>query len=399
VDADWREFLERVSAAVIASDEYAGKLRPGAVADGWVGFEGASEEEIADAEQRLGVSFPPGYRAFLQTTNGFGPVGAFVRRLRPANELVWLPDEDPGVVEIWAEIEGVPAAESSVARTLVVSDEYDDARALLNPSTVDEAGEWEAWFFAHWADGFVPYPSFRALLEHEHESFVDMLKTERGERTPHVAPGLGVAADDRNGLVQALGRPHPYDRAEALTALGNLRDPAAAPAVVARLEDEKEDEYVRESAARALGGLPDQRSVTALMKILRMPYPQGPRFGAERRSDAWDTVIGLKHAARGSLLALWDLARAELAAATRDPDPFIRAEACRTLCYARHHAGEAFELLAPLVEDPDRDVRLRLVSCIEQLHDVRVHGLLVTALRDDDPEVRARAVEVWDRAV
>ena len=169
-----------------------------------------------------------------------------MRRLRPANELVWLPDEDPEIVEIWAEIEGVPAAESSLVRMLVVSDEYDDASVLLNPSDVDDAGEWEAWFFAHWADGFTPYPSFRALLEHEHESFVDILKAERGEPTPDVSPALAVAADDRDGLVQALGRPNPYDRAEALRALGNLRDPDAAPAVVARLEDESEDHYVRE---------------------------------------------------------------------------------------------------------------------------------------------------------
>ena len=135
------------------------------------------------------------------------------------------------------------------------------------------------------------------------------------------------------------------------------------------------------------------------MKVLRIPYPEGRRFEAEFRTDAQEAVIGLKHAARGSLLALWDLARPELAAAARDPDPFIRAEACRTLCYARHRAAEAFELLAPFVEDPDREVRLTLVSCIEQLHDSRVHGLLVIAMRDEDPEVRARAVEVWDRAV
>lgn len=361
MDADWREFLERVSAAVIASDEYAGRLSPGAVADGWLGLDGASEEELADAEQRLGVSFPPGYRAFLQTTNGFGPVGAYVRRLRPADEVVWLPDEDPDVVEVWAEIEGVPTAESSLVSMLVVSDEYDDARVLLNPSAVNGAGEWEAWFFAHWADGFVAYPSFRALLEHEYESFVEMEKAARSEPT--------------------------------------LDELAAVPALVARLEDVSEDPYVRETAARELGSLSDKRSVTALMKILRMPYPDGPRFGAEGRSDAQEAAIGLKHAARGSLLALWDLAHSELAAAARDPDSFVRAEACRTLCFARHRAAEAFELLAPLVEDPDPDVRLTLVSCIEQLHDSRVHGLLVTAMRDDDPQVRARAAEVWDRAV
>jgi hypothetical protein len=126
---DWRAFLGGVSEAVPQ--------------------DGASPEEIEVAERRLGTTLPPGYRSFLETTNGFGPIGHFVRRLRPVAEICWLRDEDPELIQIWVEATG----DDALSKTLVVSDEEDGARVLLNPVVVDEEGEWEAWFLAHWVPG------------------------------------------------------------------------------------------------------------------------------------------------------------------------------------------------------------------------------------------------------
>jgi cell wall assembly regulator SMI1 len=35
----------------------------------YLGFPGATEEQIADAENHLGVTFPPSYRQFLKVSN------------------------------------------------------------------------------------------------------------------------------------------------------------------------------------------------------------------------------------------------------------------------------------------------------------------------------------------
>ena len=111
---DWLEFLERVQGA---------------------GPEpGASEEEIAITERRLGTTLPPGYRSFLTTTNGFGPIGSFVRRLRPVDEIRWLRDEDPELIQIWTEATG----DDALAATLAVSDEYDGARLFTEDAAVPE---------------------------------------------------------------------------------------------------------------------------------------------------------------------------------------------------------------------------------------------------------------------
>jgi hypothetical protein len=392
-DVGWRELLEGVSADILEAGEFEEDVSAEAVAGQWLGSEGASEQALAAAESRLGVELPPSYRSFLSTTDGFGPIGFFVRRLRPVGELVWLRDEDPELIAIWTE----ETQESELAGTLAVSDQYDGARILLNPSVVDADGDWEAWFFAHWVPGEERHSSFRTLVEEMHRSFVEQLRAERGEPTPRVAPSLGIDAEDRDGLVAALRRPRAEDRVEALLGLANLRDPAAAPAVAAILLDAAENVYVRETAARTLGQLRDARAADALIEILRLPYPGGGLAAFLRRSLAQEAVVGLKHAAKQGLLQLGELAEPALAAALHDPDPLVRAGACETLCYARNRAATAFDLIAPLRADPDPDVRAALVTHIEQLPDARKRELLLEARRDPVERVRTRAAEALAR--
>lgn len=346
---DWAAVLERLGAAATP---------------------GASEEELRAAEIRLGTPLPPGYRAFLATTKGLGSPVPSVGRLRGADELVWLRDEDPELVRIWAEASG----DDALAGTLVVSDEEDAARVLLNPAVTDEAGEWEAWFFAYWVPGAEVFASFGALLDELHERYVRDERAARGEPTPRVAPTLGVDAEDLDGLIAALRRPGVEERLAALDALANLRDAQAAPAVIDVLRDPAQDDYVRETAARTLGQLRDERSVTALLEILRE-----------------EAAIGPKHAARQGLLALGPLARPALAAGLNDPDARVRAEACQVLCYDRAAAADAIDVLAPLVHDPDPDVRLTLATHVEQLFQERGRKLLETAAEDADPRVAERA--------
>lgn len=82
-----------------------------------------------------------------------------------------------------------------------------------------------------------------------------------------------------------------------------------------------EDDWVRTTAARTLGQLRHPDSVAALVDVLRLPYPQGRMFDPERRSQAQEEMIGLKHAAKQGLLALplRELAEPAVRALLRDP--------------------------------------------------------------------------------
>lgn len=146
-------------------------------------FPPATEEELVQVEQRLGIHLPPSYREFLLHSNGFGHIPYGVGRLLPVEEIAWLRDTDPELVEIWGDEDSdVPdeqyliygdmqdgtAIRTRYFRTaLLISGDGPgrDGDVFLVPDVITEAGEWETWFFASWIPGAHRYPSFREFLE------------------------------------------------------------------------------------------------------------------------------------------------------------------------------------------------------------------------------------------
>ncbi|HLY25044.1 MAG TPA: SMI1/KNR4 family protein, partial [Aggregatilineales bacterium] len=73
---NWKPFLEQWSSELIGADqEDVRRLPAEMVASGWLGNPGASEEQIAALEARLGLTLPPSYSQFLAVTNGWRLVG------------------------------------------------------------------------------------------------------------------------------------------------------------------------------------------------------------------------------------------------------------------------------------------------------------------------------------
>ena len=150
-------------------------VTPDIIASGWLGSPGASEAQIAELEARLGATLPPSYRSFLRASNGFLQPGVIVPRLLPADEVTWLRDVDPETIEIWTEAlsssgdvdADVPELRLSTALRVSARETVGTAMYLLDPRSVNADGEWEAWFFAHWAPGIDRFPSFRALMQAE----------------------------------------------------------------------------------------------------------------------------------------------------------------------------------------------------------------------------------------
>jgi len=195
---EWKEFLSGWSKEIIESKGFAeflavdGADYPGSYTDevlesGWLGYPGATEEQINAAEARLGITLPPDYRAFLQVTNGWRYITRFIPRLWSTEEIDWLRFTDQsGVINAWAEPhildtikmledqgEEVPSDFRYLASTLRVSDMETGGTAilLLNPEVTTPVGEWEGWFHAHWVPGARVYPSFWELMQEEHNIF------------------------------------------------------------------------------------------------------------------------------------------------------------------------------------------------------------------------------------
>jgi hypothetical protein len=164
------------------------QIEPSVRASGWLGAAGASEAEIADLERRLDATLPPSYREFLAFSNGWNNPGVFIDRIWSTSEVDWFTVRNKEWADIYNEGGSDPMSddeylvygpEQDCARfrqeylltALEISDVGDSAVMLLNPKTVDERGEWEAWFFANWNPGADRYRSFWDLMQSQYDSF------------------------------------------------------------------------------------------------------------------------------------------------------------------------------------------------------------------------------------
>jgi SMI1 / KNR4 family (SUKH-1) len=139
-------------------------ISPKVIESGWLGYPGATEDQIAGLEARLGKSLPPSYRDFLKVSNGFRQPGMMTERLLSAGEVDWFHVRHQELVDI---------CKSNYLEylldTLVISIEHIDGEYfyLLDPKVVTANGEWGAISFT-WVVSENPYPSFWDLMQKEY---------------------------------------------------------------------------------------------------------------------------------------------------------------------------------------------------------------------------------------
>jgi hypothetical protein len=187
-DYDWDGFLRRWSKEIIATGKYNHMLPSEVVASGWLGYPGATEDHLQEAESRLGVPLPSTYRQFLATTNGWRMTGTFIYRLWSTEEIDWFRVRNQDWIDAYTEDDTDPIPDSQyfvygegqdpihirteyLPTMLEISDTGQEAIYLLNPNIVTPEGEWEAWFFTNWLPGAERYRSFWEMMQAEYESF------------------------------------------------------------------------------------------------------------------------------------------------------------------------------------------------------------------------------------
>lgn len=311
---DWRSLLAATAPLLLEDVRVLEMLSPEERAAGTLDAPGANEQQIAAAEARLGVRLPPSYRAFLETSNGWGASNGFAGRLCSAEQVEWYATHNQDRIDSWTQglgtadkldaadpfgtadlfgeadeldetdlfgeadeldetdriLDDTDIPPEHLQAALMVSEE-DDGVILLNPRQVGPDGEWEAWFLASWIPGVRRARSFWDLMQATLVSLQEQRAYDLGLPMPYAHPALGVDARDFDGLVAALGAPQNNRRILAAQALGQLRDPRALEPLLARLQDPLEDLFVRESAARALGALRDPRAIEPLRDALAAP--------------------------------------------------------------------------------------------------------------------------------
>ena len=202
VDArSWRELLTQWNAHLLQTPDIVDGLPPDAVASGWLGYPGATEEQLLRVEARLGTTLPPSYREFLKASNGWRCLGHFHWTVWSAQEIDWFRVRNQVWIDAYTEPwlrDGAPAVSDDeyfvygegqsdvtfrmeyLPSLLEVSDTGDSVILLLNPHVAFSDGEWEAWDFGTWYPGAHRYRSFWDMMQTLHRRFLDLRDEKSG---------------------------------------------------------------------------------------------------------------------------------------------------------------------------------------------------------------------------
>jgi hypothetical protein len=183
----WRPFVETWSQELIEAGAYPA-LPAEVVESGWLGFPGATEDQLTLLETRLGVRLPPSYRDFLEVSNGWRQTGTSIWRMWSTDEIDWFRVRNRSWIDaylspftfdelheelvltdeeylVYGEAQDpVRYRDTYLESALEISETGDSAIYLLNPETVTPDGEWEAWLFANWLPGAKRHRSFAELM-------------------------------------------------------------------------------------------------------------------------------------------------------------------------------------------------------------------------------------------
>jgi hypothetical protein len=163
---DWKTFLADFGLELLQNNEIRESVPEEVIESGWMGFPGATEAEIEELDNRLGVRLPDSYRDFLKVSNGWRNTGYFINCIWSTKEVAWFRERHSEWIQAYVlPYRGTPILsdeeylvygdrqDSTVYRVeyletaLEISDIGDDAIYLLNPEIRGVDGEWEAWFF------------------------------------------------------------------------------------------------------------------------------------------------------------------------------------------------------------------------------------------------------------
>ena len=221
--------------------------------------------------------------------------------------------------------------------------------------------------------------------------------------------------------VACLQHPSAAQRIVAIDALARLGDFRAFEHLLPILQNDQEELFVRQHAARAIGSLHDIRVVPYLVDMFRISPSQeqlsqiplaglslddllayGSSFldpailqSLQLTSSATHHAItngiqeALLHAIKQALVEIGTAALPMLIKALKDDHPNVRAEVAITLCYI--HDNACIPALQQVFHDPDPLVKQAIVTHISQFCDSRFFQHVWDATYDNDVSVRDAA--------
>jgi cell wall assembly regulator SMI1 len=122
------------------------------IENNWLGNIPASEKQIFEAENKLGVKFPEDYKEFLRITNGFSAPNDVEPSFEEIEKIDYLKNIDESIIETYNLVE----LEHAIIVGGISEEQY---FLLLPPKTENE--KWKYWKFANWIPGEEQYSNLK----------------------------------------------------------------------------------------------------------------------------------------------------------------------------------------------------------------------------------------------
>ena len=184
---EWRPYLAEYSASYLSDpvnrEHVWASLSEEQRQAEWMGREPATAEQIAAAEQRLGIALPPSLRGFLAASNGWGPVSAWTDGLCSTERIEWFRDHDEAFVDGYLSgaedsPDGIDEETDIFLNALSVA--YGEDTILLDTVHKSPDGEYEAYLLAvKYGELHETCASFSAAIAKGRTEIED-LRTARG---------------------------------------------------------------------------------------------------------------------------------------------------------------------------------------------------------------------------
>lgn len=149
-----KNLLTSISEKAIRYEDF--NFTPEQIETNWLGTIPASEKQISDVENKLGIKLPNDYIEFIKITNGFSAPNQIEPSFESIENIDFLKNIDPFTIEAY----GLPELENAI---LVAGIEEEQYFLLLPPESKN--GEWKYWIFANWHAGENPYENLKEYFE------------------------------------------------------------------------------------------------------------------------------------------------------------------------------------------------------------------------------------------
>lgn len=150
-----KNLLIAISEKAIKYEDF--NFTPEQIENNWLGTIPASEKQIIEAENKLGIKLPKDYIEFIKITNGFSAPNDIEPTFEAIENIDFLRNIEPFAIEAYAYL---PELENSI---LVGGIEEEQYFLLLPPKSKNE--QWRYWKFANWHPGEHAYQNLKEYFE------------------------------------------------------------------------------------------------------------------------------------------------------------------------------------------------------------------------------------------